>query len=182
MKANLFARISRVLIPLIFFSCSSNLDFDQVKDLKLEPVFAANLAYFDVPANQLIDDGGIHAGYDARNFDIFKDKFFNNRLKRVDFDIEIENTIDRSFYLNLQLINANDEIMETIPYPVPAYTGGQNTIKYPAQVFENQRLDLLKQTVKIGFAVLIASGPPLDEDSLGSLKLRSGATAYLVIE
>ncbi|WP_459641129.1 hypothetical protein [Flavobacterium sp. CGRL2] len=63
-------------MAFLFFSCSSDLDFDQVKDLKLEPVFVANLAYFDIPANQLIDDGGTHIAFDTRSFDVFKDSFF----------------------------------------------------------------------------------------------------------
>ena len=42
---------------LLTFSCSSNLDFDQVNDFKSDPVFIANLTYFDIPANQFIANG-----------------------------------------------------------------------------------------------------------------------------
>jgi len=183
MKSNSSRKISSIiLLTFLFFSCSSDLDFDQVKDLKLEPVFVANLAYFDIPANQLIDDGGTNIAFDTRSFDVFKESFFTNRLKKAEFNFEIENNIDRSFVVNLLLMNDADEILETISYTVPSYQGTTNIIKYPTEVFENERLNLLKQTTKIGFVVIIAAGPPLNNESLGNLKLRSSATAYLVIE
>lgn len=182
MKPKLHYIIVLFLSAGLFSSCSSDLDFDQVKDLKLEPVVVANLAYFDIPANQLIDDGGTNVVFDTRNFDVFKDKFFTNRLKKAEFDFEIENNIDRTFILNLLLLNDQNQILETISFTVPSYKGTTNVIKYPTEVFENDRLNLLKQTTKIGFVVLIAAGPPLNEESLGNLKLRSSATAYLIIE
>ncbi|MBS7255915.1 hypothetical protein [Flavobacterium branchiicola] len=183
MKANFIYKIFRILLlPLLFLSCSSNLDFDQVKDLKLEPVLVANLAYFDVDAKELVNDGGNQIAFDIRDFDIFKDKFFNEHLKKAAFDVQIDNTIERAFAVNLLLINAKDEIVETLSYRVPAYKGTPNTTKYPTEVFENQRLDLLKQTVKIAFVVLITAGPPLTEQSLGKLNLKSSATVYMEIE
>ncbi|MNR60823.1 hypothetical protein D3C85_1824070 [compost metagenome] len=65
---------------------------------------------------------------------------------------------------------------------MPAYKGSPNVITYPTVVFENQRLELLKQTDRIGFVVLMMSGTQLDENSLGNLKLRSSATAYFEIQ
>lgn len=171
-----------LFLTLFLFSCSSDLDFNQVNDLKLEPVVVGNLAYFDVVANQLLDDGGTHIIYDTSTFDIFKNRFFRDELTKVEFNFEVENTINRTFRLDVLLLNANDDILETISFPVPAYVGSSNVIKYPTEVFENQRLDLLKQTAKIGFVLTIASGPPLNQNSTGRIKLKSSATAYLEIE
>jgi hypothetical protein len=39
-----------VLVILFSFSCSSNLDFNQINDFKSEPVYIANLTYFDILA------------------------------------------------------------------------------------------------------------------------------------
>ncbi|MBZ4034408.1 hypothetical protein K6T82_06505 [Flavobacterium sp. 17A] len=181
MKSKYYHFSSIILLVFLFFSCSSDLDFDQVNDLKLEPAFVANVAYFDIPANKLIDDGGNHEADDARSFDVFKDKFFNDHLKKAELDFEIENTIDRAFVVNLFLLDANEKVLQTITFNVPAYRGAANVIKYPTEVFENERLELLKQTVKIGFKISISSGTPLNSQSLGSLKFRSGATAYLII-
>lgn len=42
---------------MLFISCSSDLDFNQANDFKLEPIFIANLASFEIPANQFIEKG-----------------------------------------------------------------------------------------------------------------------------
>lgn len=180
---SIYSRISKILfLVFLFSSCSSELDFDQTKDLKLEPVFVANLAYFDLPANQLVDDGAFHVITADGEFDVFKDKFFNKHLKRVDLDFEIENTIRRAFAVRFTLLNVNNETLQTINFTVPTYSGTSNVIKYPTEVFDNERLELLKQAVKIKIDVLMSSGTPLNANSSGSLKFKSSATVYLVIE
>lgn len=183
MKLNFTHTISKVLLLVfVFSSCSSNLDFDQVNDLKLKPVFVANLAYFNVPANQLINDGELEPFYDVSEFNAFKDKFFRDNLVKAELNFEVENTIIRSFTIQVMLLDVNDQVLETDSYKVSAYSGTSNIIKYPTEVFENQRLDLLKKTAKLGFVVIMDAGPPLDPSSKGSLKLRSGATIYMEIE
>jgi hypothetical protein len=177
---NKFLRI--FILSTFFLSCSSDLDFDQVNDLKLEPVVVANLATFDVPANEFVI-GGIEQNVagDVMNFDIFKDTYFNDSLRRVDFFFEIDNTINRAFRINLYLLDANNTPLYTIPFDVPAYTGVQNLVT-KTEIFENSKLDLLKKSVKIAFVITMLPGPALSESSLGSLKLHSSATVYFVVE
>ena len=183
MKSNIISRISKILFfAFLFFSCSSDLDFDQVKDLKLEPVFVANLAYFDIPANHFISDGSEQIIPDVQEFGAFKEKFFRDHLTKIELDYEINNTIVRAFTVDVLLIDDNDQVLETTSFKIPAYSGGINVIKYPTEVFENQRLDLLKQATKMGFIVKMDAGPPLDENSIGNLKFRSSATVYMEIE
>ena len=179
-----FRRIYKFLgLAFLFFSCASDLDIDQVDDLKLEPVYVANLAFFDVPANKFADDGTAEEiAFDIQPFNVFKEKFFTDRLVKAELYFEMENTINRSFTLDVVLYDKNDAILETLNFPVPAYTGGENIIKYPIEVFEAERLALLKKTVKVGFTVRIGAGPALNENSVGNLKLRSSATAYMEIE
>lgn len=183
MELHVTSRIYTIFIAaFLFSSCSSDLDFDQVEDLKLEPVVVANLAYFNLPANKIIDNGEGQVAFDVDGFDALKNKFFNEHLKKAEFNFEIENTINRAFSVAILLLNDNGDILDTSTFQIPAYTGGSNIIKYPTEVFENQRLELLKQATKIGFIVRIASGPPLNENSPGNLKLRSSATVYMEIQ
>ena len=90
------------ILSIFFLSCSSDLDFNQVNDLKLEPVVVANLASFDVQANQFVV-GGVEqpVSGDLMNFDVFKQSFFDQNLNRADFFFEINNTINRGFNINL---------------------------------------------------------------------------------
>ncbi len=170
------------LLCIFSLSCSSDLDFNQVNDLKLEPVVIANLATFDVQANQFVI-GGVEQPVvgDLMDFDVFKENFFNENLVRADFFFEIDNTINRGFRINLFLLDANNNPLYTIPFDVPAYTGTQNLVT-KTEIFQNAKLNLLKNTVKIAFVVTLLPGPVLSENSLGSLKLRSSATLYFVVE
>ena len=171
------------ILSILFLSCSSDLDFDQVYDLKLEPVVVLNLATFDVPANEFVI-GGIEQNVagDVMNFDIFRDNYFNDSLKRADFFFEINNTINRAYKINLYLLDANNSPLYIIPFDVPAYSGVQNLVT-KTEIFQDTKLDQLKKTKKIAFAIAMMPGSPaLSENSLGSLKLRSSATVYFVVE
>jgi hypothetical protein len=184
MKTNILKSVIKTLVfAFLFISCSSDLDFDQVNDLTLEPVFVANLAHFDVPANQFVVDGQAQQfASDTVEFDAFRKQFFSENLVKAELDFEIENTINRAFTLNILLLNDYGKVLQTMPFAIPAYSGTSNVIKYPTEVFENERLRLLKHTTKVAFLIQVASGPPIDENSLGYLKLRSSATVYMKIE
>jgi hypothetical protein len=170
------------ILSVFSLSCSSDLDFNQVNDLKLEPVLVTNLATFDVQANQFVI-GGVEQNVagDVLDFDVFKNSFLTDALTRTDFFFEINNTINRAYKVNLHLLDANNTPLYTIPFDIPAYAGVQNLVT-KTEIFENAKLDILKKTTQIGFVITMYPGPALSESSLGSLKLRSSATIYLVVE
>ena len=163
-------------------SCSSDLDFNQVNDFKLEPIIVANLVSVDVPANQFVS-GGIEQTLteELLDFDVFRDAYFKKSLVRADFFFEFNNTINRAYIINLIYLDTNDTPVYTIPFNVPAYSGVQNLVT-KTEIFENTKLDLLKTATKLAFVVTMLPGPGLSESSLGSLKMRSVATVYLVVE
>ncbi|KIA82482.1 hypothetical protein [Flavobacterium sp. AED] len=183
MKLLAFNRILGTLILVLFsFSCSSNLDFNQANDLKLEPVVVANLAYFDVPANKFVTNGVEQTvTIDTPTVDVFNDAFFKNNLARVDFFFEINNTINRAYTLDLVYLDKNDQPLYFTNFVIPAYTGVKNLVT-KTDVFANAKLDLLKRTTKIAFILRMSPGPLLTENSTGSIILRSSVTAYLVIQ
>jgi hypothetical protein len=168
------------ILSILSLSCSSDLDFNQVNDLKLEPVLIANLASFDIQANQFVIGGAEQPlSGDLLDFNIFKDSYFNKSLVRADFFFEINNTINRAFKLNVVFLDTNNLPIYSIPFDVPANTSGITK----NEIFQNSQLDLLKRTTKIAFVIILPPGTPvLTENSLGSLKLRSSATIYLVLE
>ena len=103
MKLPVLNRVLGLSLLLLFsFSCASDLDYNQVNDLKLEPVFVANLAYFDIPANGFVTNGvEQNLIFDTADVDVFKDNFFRDNLKKVEFLFEMENTINRAYLVNL---------------------------------------------------------------------------------
>lgn len=170
------------MLTFLFFSCSSDLDFNQVNNLKLEPVFIANLSYFDIPAKDFVDNGmEKDISLDVQGFDFFSEKFFRDNLQRADFDFEITNTINRAYSLGLNFLDQSNKTVYTIRFDVPASTGTPVIIK-KTEIFQNTTLDLLKTTKRMEFDLIMAPGPALSENSLGSFKLSSSATVYLLVE
>jgi len=174
--------IGLLLVTMLFFSCSSDLDFNQANDFKLEPVFIANLTSFDIPANQFIENGvEQNISVEAQEFDIFRDSFFRKNLRRADFFFEINNTINRSYTIDIVLLDINDQPLYNIHLDGPAANGIKKVVSPPI-IFENAQLELLKNTRRMSFVLTMKAGLVLDANSPGSLKLTSSATAYFLIE
>jgi hypothetical protein len=171
------------ILALFSFSCTSNLDFNQVNTLKLTPVYVANFATFEVPANEFVTNGVEQTvSGEVSDFDVFRDTYFKKSLTRADLFFEFNNTINRAYKINLYFLDINNNPVYSISFPViTPYTGTTNLVT-KTEIFENAKLDLLKTTKRIAFTVTMASGVPLTENSLGSLKLRSSATVYLTLQ
>ena len=169
-------------LGLFSFSCSSDLDFNQTKNLRLEPAYVANLVYFDIPANEFVTNGVETPQFiDRSTVDVFNNTFFVNDLVKVDLDFEINNTIARAYTLDVKLFDANGIQIDIISIAVPAYYGAANIITQK-EVFQGTRLTTLKKTTRIEMALRMASGTALTESSTGTIKMRSGVTAYFVIQ
>jgi hypothetical protein len=183
MKYHRFIAIIGFFTLILFSnSCSSDLDFNQVNDVKLDPTYIANLSYFEIQAKDFIVNGQEqNIAFDAQNFDVFRDKYFKSYLKKADFFFEVENTIARSFSIDIILFGQNDQVLYVKRLAIPAYTGTKN-VSSTTDIFENTKLDLLKQTTRLGFGIVKNPGTPLTVNSPGNLKLRSSATVYLVIQ
>lgn len=183
MKRLLNSRFLGILYLAIFsFSCSSDLDFNQTKNLRLEPTYVANLVYFDIPASEFVTNGIETPQFiDRSTVDIFNNTFFDNDLIKTDLDFEINNTIARAFTLEVKLLNANGIQLDTILITVPAYYGATNIVTQK-EVFQGARLTTLKNTTRIQMTLRMAAGTALTESTTGTIKMRSGITAYFVIQ
>lgn len=183
MKPTGISKFSALLILILLsFSCSGGLNFDQINDLKLDPVVVANLTYFNIPAKDFVDNGNEqNIAFDAQDFNPFRNSLMREDLIKAEFKFEITNTINRAYKIDLVLIDAQNNTIETLSFNVPAYTGVNDVFNF-TEVFENQRLVNLKRLQKIGFVITMAAGSPLTENSPGSLKLRSAGTLYFDIK
>lgn len=172
--------IGTVILSVFFLSCSSDLNFDQVNDLKLEPIVVANLASFDIQANQFVIGGTEQPAVgDVMNFKVFNDQDFTNNLIKTDLYFEFNNTINRAFTANLYFLDANNTKLYQISIAVPANTSSPIT---HTETFENAKLDILKKTQKIAFTIALMPGIPLTDSSLGNLKMRSSGTIYFSVQ
>lgn len=169
-------------VLFLAMSCSSDLDFDQVNDLQLQPVVVANLSSFDAPANKFVNNGTEQTiSIDTPDVGVFNGSFLKDNLSKAELFFEVDNTINRAFFLQLVFLDNSNAPLFSIPMNIPAYAGATN-ITTNTQTFVGARLDALKQTKKIAFVVSLLPGPPLTSSSVGNLKLRSSVTAYFDIQ
>lgn len=178
----LFRSLALTVIPIFSFSCASDLDFEQVNTIKLEPVIVTNLAFFDAKQTQFVANGAErNIIFDASTIQIFNDSFFRQRIKKVELFYELDNTINRAFSLDVLFLDKENQPLHALNLEIPSYTAAENkTTK--TDIFEGVQLDLLKRTTKITFTIVMRPGQILTDSSLSRLKLRSSVTAYLVIE
>ena len=176
-------KVLAIVVLLLFsFSCASDLDFDQANDLKLEPIVVANLAYFNVEAKDFAGSGSGQIMFNEQTTtDIFNESFFKRRIKKVELLFELENTINRVYVVDLFFLDRNGQEIYKTNLNVRSYAGAVNKID-KTEVFDGINLELLKHTTTIVFSVRMLAGTPLSSNSPGSLKFRSGVTAYIVVE
>lgn len=172
--------IGYLILFISFISCSSELDFDQVDDLKLEPVVVTNLSYFDLDASKFpVSIGSSSDTLDVeQDFSPFESTFLRKNLNEIVLDFEVENTIPRDFSIDLVFLDKDNIPIHTVTIDVLAYIGTPVLIKQNESL-EGKELEDLQQMAQVGFRIKMKAGLPF---SSGHLKLRSGATLYLEIE
>ncbi|MGL2987741.1 hypothetical protein ACSVH5_09105 [Flavobacterium sp. RSSA_27] len=169
-------------VLLFVLGCSSDLDFDQVNDLELQPVVVANVASFDAAANQFVNNGIEQTVAIATpEVGVFNDSFLRDNVSKAELFFEVNNTINRAFTLQMVFLDVNNAPLTTIQMDIPAYAGTPNLTPF-TKTFQGTDLILLKQTKRIAFIVALLPGPPLTSTSVGNLKLRSSVTAYFDIK
>jgi hypothetical protein len=85
-----------------------------------QPVYIANLTYFDILAKQFIENGTEkNITFDAQEFDVFGILFRKSSIQ-ADF-FEINNTINRSFIVDIVLLDGNNQPLYNFSFDVPAF-------------------------------------------------------------
>ncbi|HEU4788795.1 MAG TPA: hypothetical protein VFS71_03850 [Flavobacterium sp.] len=171
-----------ITLVLCTFSCSSDLDFNQVNDFNTQPVFTTNLAYFEVKAPSFIINGTEQPFFSyVSNVDFLNTSFVEEDLVKTELYFRIKNTIARAYVYNVILLDKNNTPIHTITMDVPTYNGTEVLVE-KTETFTAANVDILKRTTKMVFSILMRSGPPLTADSPGRIELSSSITAYFDVK
>jgi hypothetical protein len=181
MKSNISSKFL-IFLVVICFSCSSNLDFKQTKDLKLAPTIVTNFVNFDAKATVFVKNGvELTPISETQSSAGFNDIFLKKNLVQADLYFEITNTIARDYKVNLVFYDVNNQPIHTINIDVPAYNGTSNLVT-KTETFDSATVAVLRSTVSINYEIVMLPGTVLTENSLGSLKFRSSLTAKFEIK
>ncbi|WP_281637527.1 hypothetical protein [Flavobacterium marginilacus] len=164
-----------------FFSCSSDLDFDQINDFNAQPVLIGNLAYFNINAPEFISNGSETPIFSyTSDVDFLNKSFINENLVKTELYFRIKNTINRSYAFTVTFLNKNGIPIYGIRMDVPAYNGTEILVE-KTETFSAANVDILKNTTKMVFSVRMFSGPPIKASTSGRVELSSSLTAYFDI-
>src|SRR5258705_1853442 len=157
------------IVILCSFSCTSDLDFDQVNDFNAQPVVTTNLAYFERKAPDFVVNGiDLPPFAYVANVDFFNRTFVEDDLVKAELYFRIKNTIKRSYTFKSTFLDANNAPIYTTTMNVPIYNGSEILVE-KTETFTAANVDILKRTTKMVFSVEMNPGPPLTETSPGRI-------------
>lgn len=179
-------RIFPILFLILVTSCVKDVDFEQAEDVSISPIVESSLLFFDFPASEFQEPTGtaIVVEQDALDLDFFTEEFIRDNLIRAEFFFEVTNTIDRTFRADVIMYDIDGNV--TYAFDIMISPDGNNEVVVThTEVFEGVSLDQLKITTRMELILSMfpsASGIPLDDNSIGNIKMRSKATLFFEID
>ncbi len=170
-----------VFMLILLSSCTKDVDFGQANDLEITPTLEASIIYFNAPATKFYNNGEISVTQDFVLLDIFNNKFTVDYLTKADFTFETVNTINRTFRLDINFIDINDNLQYAITLIAPQSTNNQALANEQIVVFEGADLQALKRTAKLVFTITLQSGETIDDTTWGDITLKSKGLFYFTI-
>ncbi|MHA7058613.1 hypothetical protein ACWGOQ_0015420 [Aquimarina sp. M1] len=176
---------------LITISCVKELDFEQLDEVVLTPVFEADFIYSEFNVVDYILEGTPpntefmippEVLRDTINYDLVGTDFAIDNLDRVELTIEVRNTIERSFTLQFQFLTESEQPIGQV-YSVPVRAGRgdgtQPVVSFSDPdpiILDNVTLNQLASAQKIATEIV---APTLNSDLRGMLQIRSKASYYV---
>ncbi|MFD2565021.1 hypothetical protein [Aquimarina rubra] len=182
---------------LMTASCVKELDFEQLEDAVLTPVFEADFIYSEFDVEEFIPAGAPpnteftippEVLRDTINYDLVGTDFAIDNLDSVELTIEVRNTIQRSFVLQFQFLTQAGQPINNQTYTIQVQAGlgeGTEPVVSPQPgdpdnliVLDAGDLNELASAQKIATEIVIPP-PALNTDLRGKLELRSKASYYV---
>ncbi|MCF7569554.1 hypothetical protein L3X37_14490 [Sabulilitoribacter arenilitoris] len=180
--------LKHLLVAVIFFvftnSCTKEVDFNQAKDLVLEPIVASDLIFFKAPAIKFNVNGvELSTVRDSVIIDLFNRDFVVENLVKAEFVFETKNSINRAFNVQVDFLDSFDALRHSFSISTLASPTNNDITVMHTEVFENASLDDLKSSNKVVLTVqALSSGALLNDNTQGRIQLKSKGIFYLKIE
>ena len=160
-------------------SCTDNLNFDEI-NLNVDPVITAPLVYFELDQNDFFDEDNsveITTVADISDFTTLQSSVVQDNLTQAVFNVEVENRFDRSFRIEVDLLDDNNNIT----YSFTDYVIAAGNLNYTSttRIYPQSSPGFLNST-RINVVVSILSSPnQLDPDIPKTIKFKSAGIYYL---
>ncbi len=167
-------------------SCVKDVDFDQVEDVVLTPVFEADFIFSTFDTAQFVDpdiDPTIIIPEvvvdDTLNYDLLGSDFIVDNLEQVELTFEFSNTIEREFEFDFGFLNgAGQRIGPSFSITVNAGMG-PGTDPVPTNeiiILDNATINILGAATKLVSEIRVQN---VNSTLEGVLELRSKGTYFI---
>ena len=174
-------RLSSFLLSLILFcSCSQSLDFDQIESYTIKPSIPASLAFFKIAAANFSAPAGgpiVTEITKIIDFKLFESTFVRENTVSLDFEFEVDNKFNRSFTVEILLLDANDNLI----YEFKDLKISANNLNFKQKEIINiaANQNIINFT-KAWFTIRLDDiSTPIVTSSLGLIEFKSAAVIYL---
>ena len=164
-------------------SCSKPVDFNQINDFEVRPVLESSLIYLNEPAISFLDKREqIASIQDYIQVEFFNSEFIVENLEKAEFVFEVTNSINRDFRVRVDFFDDNSQMQHTFTIFVAASSNNAKVVSNYTEVFEEGTLEALKNTSVLVFTLNMLPGIAINQNTLGSISLKSQAVLYLNID
>lgn len=181
MKRHFSILISFVAIIIAFSSCVKDTDFSQSDDILITPALELDLVFFTVSANRFYDNETnlpVLTISDTTNLDFLDDADLGGTIQRVEFLYQFTNSIPRTFQIDIEYLNGQNEIMYNTQANVAAGSTTSPVITTHVDALDSAEIMQLTQANKVVFVITIPSSNASLE---GELNVQSKASYFLEI-
>lgn len=172
-----------LLIALLFnyFSCSSNLDFDQVQVIETTPVFNVSLGYFNITSDgfKTISSVPLTTLSNDIEYRIFENQLLKNNIEKQEYIIDIANSFNRAFEVEIGFL----DIKGNNTYKPHSFTVEALDTNFK-EIISIDNIDAENSSVKNTTTLRLNIGfkdktTPFDITSAGAFNFKSSTTLYL---
>ncbi|MFP2996194.1 hypothetical protein ABN763_09785 [Spongiivirga sp. MCCC 1A20706] len=179
---NLLRSILVVLIVFCAAACTKQVDFEQAKDLSIQPVLTASLVTFSASPLQYAQPGIIQnqSIVDTLGFDVIGEDFFTENVIRAELAFNIENSVEADFNLNFLLVDEDFNPQYQFDIPIPQGSLANPIIVDRTEVFEDASLQQFtsSRNIILTATIINSSATQFDATTMSEFILKSKATAF----
>jgi hypothetical protein len=175
-----FRKIITVILVGFLFSCSSNLDFEQVNQIEAEPVFNISLGFFNISPTDFSGVGvsPVPSVNEDIEYRIFENQLLSDNLNRLEYTIGITNTFNRAFVFSFRFLDENGgDTFISESYSVDANSAiSEEILIYDKNSLNNN----IRQTKSLRLELSFEDpSEPLSPSTTGTFQFKSSTTVYL---
>tara|TARA_R110002124_G_scaffold86577_6_gene223736 strand:+ start:1982 stop:2536 length:555 start_codon:yes stop_codon:yes gene_type:complete len=172
-----------LIFIFLFSSCVKYVDFEQIEDLTVEPVFTSSLVYFTLDQVTFFDRINsvevITPISKTSKFLSLNSSFVKNNLIKLELEFEISNQFDRDFTINVEFLDDNN----TRTHRFNTFNVDANNLNYAQKevinIINNQ---LFLSSTKIRVSVQLSpsnNGAVINPNVVKNLVFKTAGTFFL---